>query len=69
MERIIKVAARINSNKAPEPVAQVFRDAVLPVILRLAANSKQVNQPYRYHIDWNTPTSSTTAWWSVSEVV
>jgi hypothetical protein len=42
-------------------VAQVFRDAVLPVILRLTANSKQLNQQYRYHIDWNTPTSSATA--------
>jgi 2-polyprenyl-6-methoxyphenol hydroxylase-like FAD-dependent oxidoreductase len=61
VERIIKVAARINSNKAPGPVAQVFRDAILPVILRVTANSKQVNQQFRYHIDWNTPTSSTTA--------
>jgi FAD-dependent urate hydroxylase len=44
VERIIKVAARINSTKAPGPVAQVFRDAILPVILRVTANSKQVNQ-------------------------
>jgi 2-polyprenyl-6-methoxyphenol hydroxylase-like FAD-dependent oxidoreductase len=61
VERIIKVAARINSNKAPGPVARVFRDAVLPVILRLTTNSKQVNQQYRYHIDWDTPVSSTAA--------
>jgi hypothetical protein len=53
----------------PGPVAQVFRDAILPVILRVTANSKQVNQQFRYHIDWNTPTSSTTASWFVSEVV
>jgi hypothetical protein len=50
----------INSNKAPGPVAQVVRDAVLPVVLRLTANSKQANQQCRYHIDWNTPISSTT---------
>jgi 2-polyprenyl-6-methoxyphenol hydroxylase-like FAD-dependent oxidoreductase len=61
VERIIKVAARINSNKAPGPVARVFRDAFLPVLLRVTANSKQVNQQYRYHIDWTTPTSSTAA--------
>ncbi|HEU4397881.1 MAG TPA: FAD-dependent monooxygenase [Actinomycetota bacterium] len=61
VERIIKVAARINSNKTAGPVARVVRDAVLPVILRLTTNSKQVNQQYRYHIDWTTPTSSTTA--------
>ena len=61
VERIIKVAARINSNKTAGPVTRVFRDAVLPVILRLTTNSKQVNQQYRYHIDWDTPTSSVTA--------
>jgi FAD-dependent urate hydroxylase len=61
VERIIKVAARINSNKTAGPVARVVRDAVLPVILRLTANSKQVNQQYRYHIDWTTPTTSATA--------
>jgi hypothetical protein len=33
----------------------------LPVILRLTANSKQVNQQYRYHIDWDTLISSTAA--------
>jgi FAD-dependent urate hydroxylase len=61
VERIIKVAARINSNKTARPLTRVVRDAVLPVILRLTTNSKQVNQQYRYHIDWTTPTSSTTA--------
>jgi FAD-dependent urate hydroxylase len=61
VERIIKVAARINSNKTARPLTRVVRDAVLPVILRITTNSKQVNQQYRYHIDWNTPTSSTTA--------
>jgi FAD-dependent urate hydroxylase len=61
VERIIKVAARINSNKTAGPVTRLVRDAVLPVILGLTANSKQVNQQYRYHIDWKTPTSSTTA--------
>ncbi|HEX5878592.1 MAG TPA: FAD-dependent monooxygenase [Actinomycetota bacterium] len=61
VERIIKVAARINSNKTARPLTRVVRDAILPVILRLTTNSKQVNQQYRYHIDWTTPTSSTTA--------
>jgi 2-polyprenyl-6-methoxyphenol hydroxylase-like FAD-dependent oxidoreductase len=61
VERIIKVAARINSNKTARPLTRVFRDAILPVILRLTTNSKQVNQQYRYHIDWTTPTTSVTA--------
>ncbi len=61
VERIIKQAARVNSSKAAGPAARVVRDAVLPVILRLAANSKQVTQQYRYHIDWNTPVSPVAA--------
>ncbi|HYT26792.1 MAG TPA: FAD-dependent monooxygenase [Actinomycetota bacterium] len=61
VERIAKVAARVNSSKAAGPVARVFRDATLPVILKMTANSKQLNEQYRYHIDWNTPISSVTA--------
>jgi FAD-dependent urate hydroxylase len=61
VERIAKVAARVNSSKAAGPVARVLRDATLPVILKLTANSKQVTQQYRYHIDWNTPISPVTA--------
>jgi FAD-dependent urate hydroxylase len=61
VERIIKVAARINSNKTARPLTRVVRDAVLPVILRITTNSKQVNQQYRYHIDWDTPISPVTA--------
>jgi FAD-dependent urate hydroxylase len=61
VERIARVAARVNSSKAAGPVVRVFRDATLPVILKLTGNSKQVTQQYRYHIDWNTPISPVTA--------
>lgn len=53
VERIIKWAARINSNKAPGRVAAAFRDAMLPAILRLTADGKPQRQIYGYHIDWN----------------
>lgn len=46
--------------QAAGPVARVLRDATLPVILKLTANSKQVTQRYRYHIDWRMPISSVT---------
>jgi FAD-dependent urate hydroxylase len=55
VERIAKVAARVNSGKAAGPVARVLRDAILPVVLKMATNSKQVTEQYRYHIDWDTP--------------
>jgi FAD-dependent urate hydroxylase len=60
VERIAKVAARVNSSKAAGPAARVFRDALLPVILKLTANSKQVTEQFRYHIDWDTPVSPVT---------
>jgi FAD-dependent urate hydroxylase len=52
-ERIIKAAARINSTKAPGPVGQALLPVILPVILKMTANSKQVKQMYDYHIDWD----------------
>jgi 2-polyprenyl-6-methoxyphenol hydroxylase-like FAD-dependent oxidoreductase len=55
VERIIKWAARINNSKAAGPVARVFRDAMLPMILAMTADSKALKQTYDYHIDWDTP--------------
>ena len=57
VERIIKQAARINSNKAAGPVGRVFRDAILPLILKMATNSKRAKEAYEYHIDWNVAIS------------
>jgi FAD-dependent urate hydroxylase len=54
-ERIIKWAARINNSKAAGPVARMFRDAMLPTILKLTADSKALREQYDYHIDWETP--------------
>jgi FAD-dependent urate hydroxylase len=60
VERIAKVAARVNSSEAAGLAVWVFRDAILPVILRLTTNSKQVTEQYRYHIDWDTLVSPVT---------
>jgi 2-polyprenyl-6-methoxyphenol hydroxylase-like FAD-dependent oxidoreductase len=55
VEGIIKQAARINNKKAATGVARVFRDMMLPPVLRLVANSKQARRVYGYHIDWSSP--------------
>ena len=60
VERIAKVAARINSSKAAGPLTRMVRDALLPAIMKLTANSKQVTEQFRYHIDWDTPVSPVT---------
>ncbi len=53
VERIIKWAARINNSKAAGPVARVFRDAMLPTILKMTADSKALRETVDYHIDWD----------------
>lgn len=58
VEKIIKAAARINNSKAAGPVGRTVRDAILPAILKAAANSKQALQPFEHHVDWNTPVSA-----------
>ena len=53
VEKIIKAAARINNSKAAGPVARVLRDAMLPLIFKAVANSKQAREPFEYHIEWD----------------
>jgi FAD-dependent urate hydroxylase len=54
VERIVKWAARMNRSKAPGPVGRVFRDAMLPVVLKMTADSKALRQTFDYHISWDT---------------
>jgi 2-polyprenyl-6-methoxyphenol hydroxylase-like FAD-dependent oxidoreductase len=54
-ERIIKQAARINSSKTAGPITRALRDAILPAVMKMAANSRQATAAYRYHIDWDAP--------------
>jgi 2-polyprenyl-6-methoxyphenol hydroxylase-like FAD-dependent oxidoreductase len=53
VERIIRAAARINSSKAAGPVGRVLRDAMLPAILRLAANGRAQRTIFDHHIEWD----------------
>ena len=57
VERIIKQAARVTSSKAAGPIGRTIRDALMPMMMKLAANpdSKTNRQTYGYHIDWDTP--------------
>jgi FAD-dependent urate hydroxylase len=55
VERIIKWAARINNSKAAGPVGRVIRDAMMPAVMRMTADSKAHREAYDYHLDWNGP--------------
>lgn len=52
VEPIVTAAARINRGKAAGPIGRVIRDAVLPAVLRMAADSKAQKRQFEYHIDW-----------------
>ncbi len=52
VQQIIKQAARVNNSKAATGASRVVRDAMLPHVLKLIANSKRSRQLYGYHIDW-----------------
>nr|WP_269091112.1 NAD(P)/FAD-dependent oxidoreductase [Actinopolymorpha cephalotaxi] len=58
VERIIAQAARINNAKAPGPVGRVVRDAMLPLVLRLTADSKAARETYGYRVDWGAPVTA-----------
>lgn len=56
VEPIVKWAARFNSSKAAGPVTRTFRDALLPLLLRMTADSKAQRQVFDYHLDWPATT-------------
>jgi 2-polyprenyl-6-methoxyphenol hydroxylase-like FAD-dependent oxidoreductase len=52
VEKIIKWAARINNSKIAGPFGRVARDAMLPPIMKMTANSKALRQTFDYHLEW-----------------
>lgn len=55
VERIIKQAARMSSSKAAGPIGRTIRDAMMPMIMKIAANAndRSLKKTYSYHIDWD----------------
>jgi 2-polyprenyl-6-methoxyphenol hydroxylase-like FAD-dependent oxidoreductase len=61
VERIIKMAARTNNDKAAGPVARVLRDLLMPVAMKLLDMPKRMAWQFDYRVDWDTPVESRTA--------
>jgi 2-polyprenyl-6-methoxyphenol hydroxylase-like FAD-dependent oxidoreductase len=55
VERIIRMAARTNSDKAAGPIARVLRDRLLPIAMKLLAKPEKWAWQFDYRIDWDTP--------------
>jgi 2-polyprenyl-6-methoxyphenol hydroxylase-like FAD-dependent oxidoreductase len=60
VERIIKMAARTNADKAAGPVARVFRDLLMPLIMKMGKPEKWAWQ-FDYTIDWDAPVADDAA--------
>ncbi|MER7008020.1 FAD-dependent monooxygenase [Dactylosporangium sp. NPDC000555] len=58
VERIIRMAARTNSDKAAGPAARVLRDLLMPVAMRLLANPGKWAWQFDYPIDWAAPVTA-----------
>jgi 2-polyprenyl-6-methoxyphenol hydroxylase-like FAD-dependent oxidoreductase len=55
VEKIIKMAARTNQDKAAGPVARLLRDLTLPVAMKLLAKPERMAWQVGYRIDWAAP--------------
>jgi 2-polyprenyl-6-methoxyphenol hydroxylase-like FAD-dependent oxidoreductase len=58
VERIIRLAARVNNRRAATGLSRVIRDLILPRFLKAAAKSNSLKETYEYHIDWEAPVES-----------
>ncbi|WP_330230461.1 FAD-dependent monooxygenase [Nocardia sp. NBC_00508] len=54
-ERVVEFSRKISNSKAAGPVARVFRDLMMPIFLKKAANAESLAWLYRHHIDWTSP--------------
>ena len=53
VERIVKYSARVGRTKTAGPVGRRLRDLMMPLALKVFANSRAHAWMYTYHIDWN----------------
>jgi 2-polyprenyl-6-methoxyphenol hydroxylase-like FAD-dependent oxidoreductase len=57
VERVVRYSRRVGSSKVAGPVMRFFRDLIMPLGLRLYANSNAHAWLYRYHLEWPRATS------------
>ena len=55
VEQIVAYSARIGRTKTAGPVGRRLRDLMMPLALKLFANSTAHASMYAYHIDWDEP--------------
>ncbi len=58
VERVVAYSRRIGSSKTAGPVARRVRDLIMPVALKLFANSESHSWMYRHRIEWDEKTAT-----------
>jgi FAD-dependent urate hydroxylase len=53
VEKVVAYARKRGSNKTAGPIGRVFRDLMMPVVLKHFASEKAHEWMYRYHIEWD----------------
>jgi 2-polyprenyl-6-methoxyphenol hydroxylase-like FAD-dependent oxidoreductase len=51
VEPIVRAAKRMNSSKAAGPIGRVLRDATMPTMMRMMANSKAMLKVFNHHAE------------------
>ncbi|WP_372630243.1 FAD-dependent oxidoreductase [Cohnella sp.] len=59
VRKTLKSARRINNSKAAGPIGRAVRDALFPIVLRLASKSMENPWLHHYHIDFERPIDET----------
>lgn len=54
-ERVVEYSRRLSSSKTAGPFARTFRDLMMPLFLKKAANPDALAWLYRHHVDWDAP--------------
>jgi FAD-dependent urate hydroxylase len=54
VERVVAYSRKLSNSKTAGPLARVFRDLMMPIVLRLFANKQAHAWMYTHHIDWES---------------
>jgi FAD-dependent urate hydroxylase len=52
VEKVVAYSRKLSNSKTAGPVARVFRDLMMPLVLKLFASKQAHAWMYTYHIDW-----------------
>lgn len=52
VEKVVAYSRKLSNSKTASPIGRVFRDLMMPVMLKIFASRQAHAWMYTYHIDW-----------------